>query len=246
MQRKSEIGHTGLPFNCPHTDDIASEIISLMNLSPDSQVLDLGCGKAELLTRIVERYECRGTGVDSNPAILNKCRQPARGSLELRELDMTEFLHTNETEFDAILCVGSIREGQQEQTIKQLVSMLSTSERSGSSQYILIGELVWINQPSEEFLQYLHMEENNYCSMDRLSELFEENGLEVVFSTSQSLENYETCIHANIESWASDPKNIADVDYDIVVGKSREWHDFSKTHAWNTWEFATILGKLVR
>jgi nicotinamide riboside transporter PnuC len=33
-------------------------------------VLDLGCGKAELLTRIVEKYECTGTGVDTNPNLL--------------------------------------------------------------------------------------------------------------------------------------------------------------------------------
>lgn len=243
MQRKSAIGHTGLPFNCPHTEDLANEIIGLMELNSQSRVLDLGCGKAELLTRIVEKFGCTGMGYDTNPNILNLSRDPARGVVSLVVKDMTEFIDDNADTFDAILCIGSIREGQQEATINKFSSFLRKEEVASQTSYLLLGELVWVNSPSVSFLDYLQMKESDYCTLDQLTSICQASGLEVIFSHSQSLETYESKILENIESWASQPENSADPDYDIIVGRSREWHKFSKEQAWSTWEFATILVK---
>lgn len=245
MQRKSAIGHTGLPFNCPHTEDLANEIIVLMELNNQSHVLDLGCGKAELLNRIVETYDCTGRGIDTNPNILSLSREPTRGVVTLVEKDMTKFIEDNNDVFDAILCIGSIREGQQEATISKISSFLYRDVLAPKNSYLLIGELVWVTSPSECFLDHLQMKESDYCTLDRLITICQANGLEVVFSTSQSLEAYESRILDNIESWACHPGNTADPDYDIIVDRSREWHKFSKEQAWNTWEFATLLVKVI-
>ena len=248
MQRKSAIGHTGLPFNCPHTEELANEVIGLMELNSHSRVLDLGCGKAELLTRIVEKYECTGTGVDTNPNILSISREPTQGVMKLLEKDMAQFIEENDSEFEAILCIGSIREGEQDVTIKKLSTFLAKSSEEGgslspqhSTSYLLLGELVWVRPPTTAFLEHLGIKESDYCTRERLCEICLESGLEVVFSTSQSLETYELSILDNIETWAASPGNATDPDYDVIVGKSRDWHKFSKEHAWNTWEFATIL-----
>lgn len=245
MQRKSAIGHTDLPFNCPHSQELANELVSLLQLSEQSHVLDLGCGKAELLTQILERYGCKGTGVDTNSNILSLARQPCWGTMQLLEKDMTAFIDENNAAYEGIMCIGSIRAGQQEATIAQLASFLSRRDDTKRS-FLLIGELVWVDgkSPSTEFLDHLGMTESDYCTLDRLIAICQDNGLEVVFSTKQSLEYYETRILANIEEWAARPANVSDPDYDVIVGRSREWHKFSKQHAWNTWEFATILAKV--
>lgn len=39
-------------------------------VEPGSRVLDLGCGPGELLDHLATRKDCRGTGVDSDPASL--------------------------------------------------------------------------------------------------------------------------------------------------------------------------------
>jgi len=43
------------------------EVIGLLKLNPGSAVLDIACGKAEMLTRLAERYEVSGVGVDISP-----------------------------------------------------------------------------------------------------------------------------------------------------------------------------------
>jgi SAM-dependent methyltransferase len=247
MQRKSAIGHTGLPFNCPHTEALASEVVSLLELNNQSRVLDLGCGKAELLTRICETYSCRGTGVDSNSAILSLARQPTSGDVQLIEKDMTVFVEDNDSTFDAVICIGSIREGQQESTIAKVTSFLNkgVGVTSTKGSCLLIGELVWVKPPSVEFLDYLGMKETDYCTLEQLKLFCQDNGMEVIFSTSQSLEVYETKILNNIEEWAASPGNSSDPEYDVIVGRSRDWHKFSKENAWHTWEFATILVRMI-
>jgi len=40
------------------------ELIGLLELDPRATVLDIACGKGEILTRLAERYEIAGVGVD--------------------------------------------------------------------------------------------------------------------------------------------------------------------------------------
>lgn len=213
-----------------------------MQLNEQSEVLDLGCGKAELLTRIAEAYGCQCVGVDSNSSSLSLARQPSRGVVNLVEADMTTFIEENKSEYDGILCIGSIREGQQESTIAKLSSFLkSRGQTSCQGSCLLIGELVWVHTPSAEFLAHMGIEQTAYCTLDQLTAMCQSNGLEVVLSTSQSLEEYETRILQNIEHWGSQSENASDPDYDVIMNRSRSWHSFSKEHAWKTWEFATLL-----
>ena len=40
------------------------EVIEVLGLEAGARVIDLGCGKGELLRRLAARYEIRGMGVD--------------------------------------------------------------------------------------------------------------------------------------------------------------------------------------
>jgi hypothetical protein len=50
------IAHEGLAFMNPLAEEDVEEMIEALELEPGAHVLDLGCGKAEILLRIVERY----------------------------------------------------------------------------------------------------------------------------------------------------------------------------------------------
>jgi cyclopropane fatty-acyl-phospholipid synthase-like methyltransferase len=43
------------------------EMIQLLKLPDQAGVLDIACGKAEFLVRLVERYGCSGVAVDLSP-----------------------------------------------------------------------------------------------------------------------------------------------------------------------------------
>ena len=72
------IAHEGLAFMNPLAEEDVEEMIEALELEPGAHVLDLGCGKAEILLRIVERYpDVRATGLDNSPAVLTEARRQA-------------------------------------------------------------------------------------------------------------------------------------------------------------------------
>ena len=109
---------------------------------------------------------------------------------------------------------------------------------------LLIGELVWIQQPSQYFLNFLEMKESDYFTESNLQLAMTNCNMEIKRNTSVSLEEYETKLLNNVEDWARDNPN--DPDRDVILQKSRDWNTFSQEHAWSTWQFATIVAKKLK
>lgn len=238
MQKKSAIGHRTLPFNCPHSDDDIDSITKVLNLPSPCRILDIGCGRGELLCRMVERASsAHGVGVDINETMLQGCRKPVKGTVEMVQMDMESWMDGNTDKYDLIICVGSLREEKQAAMIKDL------SQRLNPTGYLLIGELVWVNKPSDLFLDFLQIKESCYMTSVVLRGCIEMEGCRVHHHSEKSLETYETNILHNIEEWARD--NADDADKETITTKARSWHDFSSKNAWNTWQFATVLAQKV-
>lgn len=98
-----------IPFDAPLSDARASALVDELAVAPGGHVVDLGCGWAELLLRIVEAHPgTTGTGVDVDLGALNRGVREAsfRGlheRVELIEGDATQF----EDRADVVLCVGA-------------------------------------------------------------------------------------------------------------------------------------------
>src|SRR5688572_21968215 len=88
------LAQQGLVFNTPLSEEHAASLV-LRLARPEGHVLDLGCGWAELLLRVVASSQAtRGTGVDLDRAALQRGRLAARqrglaGRIELQEGDIT-------------------------------------------------------------------------------------------------------------------------------------------------------------
>ena len=64
------IAHADHVFCNPMSSEKFDELVGLLDLPGGGRVLDFATGKAELLRRIVSRWECTGVGVDlSVPAV---------------------------------------------------------------------------------------------------------------------------------------------------------------------------------
>lgn len=69
-----------LIFN-PLSPERLDRVLALLDLVPGDRVLDAGCGRAELLIRLVERYGVDAVGVDINGEFLRAARERAVGRI---------------------------------------------------------------------------------------------------------------------------------------------------------------------
>lgn len=180
-----------------------------------------------------------GVAIDTDAEMLSQIRTPSSGSIETSVCDLESWMNNElktDFKYDAIFCIGSLPSSRQGVLIENLFRLLNPTGR------LIIGELVWINpEPSEEFVSYTGIISECYMTFDALKSCIESNGLSIKYSETQSLETYEKSLLQNVENWAE--QNQDDADVSKILEMSRSWVDFGRRCAWTTWHFATIVGK---
>jgi SAM-dependent methyltransferase len=147
-------------FNITHQyhevcDPISSvkidELVELLKLKKGSTILDIACGKGELITRIAERYEVLGVGVDLSSYFAahtkRKLKERAPSTnLEILEMDGADY-RSNRL-FDLSMCIGAswIFRGHRG-TLKALRSLTKPGG------LIITGEPFWIKEPEQAYLE---------------------------------------------------------------------------------------------
>lgn len=150
----STISHQGLRYCNPFPATKVEDIIELLDLSSESRVLDIGTGKAELLIRLIERYDVEAVGIDVSSPFLQEAREQAAlrvpsQRLTFLEEDATAFDGTPET-FDLASCLGACHIfGGFRGTLNKLVRLV----RPGG--YLLVGDGYWKQEPNPAYLQAL-------------------------------------------------------------------------------------------
>ena len=74
------VAHRSHLFCSPMSDAKAALLLSHLELRRGDRILDIGCGKAELLIRLVQQSGAEGVGVDRSAAFLRLARERARES----------------------------------------------------------------------------------------------------------------------------------------------------------------------
>lgn len=150
----SAIAHRGMAICNPISSAKLDDVIEFAELAPGSRVLDLGCGKAELLLRLVERYGVTAEGVDRSGRFIAEGREAVAArvpaaDLLLHERDVAGFPRTPET-YDLAACVGATwLLGGYCGALWGLAGLV----RSGG--LVLIGEGYWRHDPCPAYLKAL-------------------------------------------------------------------------------------------
>ena len=87
------------------------ELVDLVPLQSGARVLDIACGKAELLLRIAQRYNATGVGVDISPyeveeAKLRVAARELQDRIEIVKADGAEYAAAPGS-FDMAMCIGA-------------------------------------------------------------------------------------------------------------------------------------------
>jgi len=204
----------------PLAEEDVDEMIEALELEPNAHVLDLGCGKAEILLRIVERFpDVRATGLDNSSAILAEARRQAESRVPeakvfLLEQDVREYA-PEPGSFDLVVSTGGVafRGG-----VGGTLAVLAGFVASGGK--LLFGEGYWREEPSAEYLVALGAAREELKDYEGTIQAAVEAGLDLKRAVTSSIEDWD----AYEDAWARNGERYADAHEDEEgVDELRGW-----------------------
>lgn len=206
MSKLTVVGHAGMRICNPLPMEAIDEAVKLAELPPASAAVDVGCGKGELLIRLIEHHSCRGLGIDTETAFLDEARAEARERIPGAELDLLELDAANfdpdEGSYALACCLGAtwVLGGY-------TAALAAMSRWVGPGGLVLVGEGFWNREPEDDYLRSLGAEADEMT--DHLGNLAaaEQEGLEPVetwVASPDDWRNYEERWRTNIERFVAD------------------------------------------
>lgn len=220
-------------FDITHRDHVVcnpmsveklDELVRLLDLPTGSRVLDIACGKAEMLVRTVERYGCTGIGVDISPPVVREARARAEqrvpGKLEIIEQDGARF-QAGAASFDLVMCLGaSWTFGGHAGTLRALAGWV----RPGG--LLLAGEPYWRHEPPAEYCEASGLNAGMFSDHAGNIATGLEMGLTPLYAVASNQDDwdrYQGLTWQAAERWAA--ANPADPDREAVLTRVRKSRD---------------------
>jgi SAM-dependent methyltransferase len=211
-RKMTAIAHADRAFWTPISETHAETVLAALAPPAGARVLDLGCGRAEMLIRLCERG-ARGVGVDSNPhalaiARVEAARRLAPGAIELHEQDAAAF-DAGAGAFDVALCIAATHaRGGLEPTLDAFARWVRPGGR------IAIGEGYWQRPPDPAYLEAIGSTADEMTDLETLRAAFPRHGLRVLAATPATPDewrDYETMYLAAMERHAAAHADDAEV-----------------------------------
>ena len=239
--RFSQIAHDGILLWNPLPEAATLALVDQLPLGPGTRVLDVGCGQAELLIRLLARTGGTGVGIDSWPHAMTRARTAAAerltpGQLTLRDeaFDAAQFAAAS---FDVALCIGATHAiGDLRATLTALHRLLAPGGIA------IIGEAHWMQDPAADYLAFLGCSRESVLSRENNVAVARECGFELardLVTTTADFARYEDRYAANVERFAAQHPN--DPDAAPFLARIRAWRSAYLRHGRDTLGFALYV-----
>ncbi len=219
----------------PMSVDALEELVDLLELPPRARVLDIACGKGELLVRLVEQYRVRAVGVDLSPSFIRDLREKAVGrvpdaDLEVLEMDGADY-RGELGSFDLACCLGAswTFDGH-----AGTLRALSGFVRPGG--LVLVGEPFWRRSPGQAYLASSGLRADQFGTNVENVEAGKRAGLTPVYAMPRPVEDfdrYEALKWRAVDRWARANPD----DPDLPALRERVAHE---RHEYLTWGRDTL------
>jgi SAM-dependent methyltransferase len=188
----------------PFTSEKLAILGQALRLEPGATLLDLACGKGELLCTWARDYKISGTGVDISTVFINAARERAAG---LDVADSVTFIHDNASGFvapervDVAACIGATWIGS---GVPGTIELLERSLRPGG--LMLIGEPYWrLDPPDQDAVAGSHAAyKEDFRPLPKLLAQFQQLGwdvVEMVLADQDSWDRYVAAQWMNLRRW---------------------------------------------
>jgi ubiquinone/menaquinone biosynthesis C-methylase UbiE len=221
----SAVAHRTHRYCNPLSISKMERMIEWLPLRRGARVFDAGCGKAELLIRLVEHVGASAVGVDRSGPFLQEAREQAArrvpgADLALHETDIAGF-EPEEASFDLAICMGSTHLYQ---GLRGTLAALRRVVRPGG--LLLVTEGYWKREPSAAYLEALHSTREEFTSHAENVDAAVQEGWIPLYSTVTSEEDwdeYEGRYLFNVEQYAFE--HPEDPDVPAMLERIRRWRD---------------------
>jgi predicted O-methyltransferase YrrM len=196
-----------------------------LRLRPDSQVLDIACGKCGPAVLLAREFGCRITGVERAPEFASAARERIAAAgleqqVEVVEQDAASFTPATES-YDVALCLGAsfIWNGL-EGTLAALVPAVRPQG------HVVVGEPYWRRSPLPEGI-----DDEDYVSLRDTARRFDTARLSVDTIIASSLDDwdrYETLHWRALEDWLAENSD----DPDAAEFRARHESERDKYLSW--------------
>lgn len=241
MTHSDVFHYDGLVYWGPLHPTKMEGVLDLIRLSPGDRVLDVGCGRAELLIRLIERYQVSATGLDRSSAALDHARAEAAsrtptGELTLVETDATEY----SAESGSLACVSWLGGPYIGDSFSATLATFARWLRPGG--YLLVGHGFWARQPDPDYLAATGIPQAEFTDHWGNVQAAGEHGLTLLYtcvSNRDEWDTFESRIHYNFEQRAAACPD--DEALQAKLPKRRAWCEAQQRWGRDTMGFGVYL-----
>ncbi len=184
------VGHENHVFCNPLSEEKFDEVVGRLALPKDARVLDIACGKAELLVRVAGRWGSTGVGIDQSPDFVANARANVTdaglsGAIEVVEAEGSQY-DGEAGSFDAAMCIGaSWIFGGHGKTLEAL----SAWAKPGG--LVVVGEPFFIAEPPAEYLEASGMTRESFGSHQANVQAGLDRGLGFLYTVVSSPDDWD-------------------------------------------------------
>lgn len=183
-----------------------------IGLTPGMRILDLACGKGEMLCRWARTFGTSGVGVDISPVFLDAARRRAEElavepALEFIQGDAGVYVSEPEA-FDIVSCIGATWIGS---GMHGTIKLMRPAIRPGG--LLLVGEPYWIEEPPDEAYDALGVRRDDYCSLANIltrCKAAEVELVEMVLANQDTWDRYEALHWITVSNFLRDNPTYPD------------------------------------
>lgn len=198
-----EIAESRHRIQNPFSDAKLALLGEVARIGRDTRILDLACGKGELLSTWAAAHGSRGTGVDVSEVFLRAAEARA---VELGVSERIEYVLGDAGRYDAepggydvASCIGATWIGG---GLLGTLQLLHRAVRPDG--LILVGEPYWITDPPDEAYNALNIEAGEFVTLPLTLQRFEAAGadlVEMVLAEPYDFDRYESQHWWNLTEW---------------------------------------------
>lgn len=242
-EKFSAIAHQGMRFHNPLSAPKIDALLAELTLDPEDRAVDFGCGNAEMLLMLIERFGASAVGVERSAPAIAAARENAQGRDRGRlTLHMGE-AHTLEAPrgtFAVAMAVGAGRLDPAQPDLAGSLRALADWVRPGG--FVVLGEGYWRKPPSPTYLEGLGATPDEMLTHAGNVAAGEAAGLiplKALVASDDEWDAYEWGYGANVERYAL--AHPDDPDVPAMRDRIRAWRRLYLSEGRDTLGFGLYL-----